>query len=359
MKFEKTYLSRAMTKTMSLDHPIGDPFGGPAYGERRDPVSAAISIYSMYGAGVAVAGAMTAGATFGAAVAGLSIAQGLMFAGGALSLVGNVTGNNDLMVLGTALTIGGGIGGYMSDAGTGFNQTFSEAFTPTPDASTAANALTNAPAANATPAPASGNLAEGGVNPAETTLKEATSGTNNVATNLNTPPPVASPVTSANLDTAVNPSYNLQDMARPMAPAAPGLEGNAASGIKMPGATPANPISINTATAPTGLIDEALSFAKVNPMAAMVLGQAGSGVATGVMDMATGKSAAQKDQLTADAAYRNSVADKTNRDTALQAARVAQLNANLKAQFNTPQVNVNPNAVTMTQPPGLIAGARA
>jgi len=356
MKFEKTYLSRAMTKTMSLDHPIGDPFGGPAYGERRDPVSAAISIYSMYGAGVAVAGAMTAGATFGAAVAGLSIAQGLMFAGGALSLVGNVTGNNDLMVLGTALTIGGGIGGYMSDAGTGFNQTFETAFTPTPDASTAANALTNAPAANATPA--SGNLAEGGVNPAETTLKEATSGTNNVATNLNTPPPVASPVTSANLDTAVNPSYNLQDMARPMAPAAPGLEGNAASGIKMPGATPANPMSLNTATAPTGLIDEALSFAKVNPMAAMVLGQAGSGVATGVMDMATGKSAAQKDQLTADAAYRNSVADKTNRDSALQASRIAQLNANLKAQFNTPQVNVNPNALTMTQPPGLIAGAR-
>jgi hypothetical protein len=76
------------------------------------------------------------------------------------------------------------------------------------------------------------------------------------------------------------------------------------------------------------------------------------------MDMATGKSAAQTEQLKADAAYRNSVADKTNRDSALQASRIAQLNANLKAQSNG-QFNVNQNAVTMTpQPAGLIAGAR-
>jgi hypothetical protein len=103
-----------------------------------------------------------------------------------------------------------------------------------------------------------------------------------------------------------------------------------------------------------------MAFAKAQPMAAMVLGQAAGGVATGVMDMATGKSAAQTQQLQADAAYRNSVADKTNRDSALQASRIAQLNANLKAQ-TAPQINVNQNAVTLAQQQqaaGLIAGAR-
>lgn len=41
--FNKVYLSRAQTRAMSIDHPIGDPFGGAAYGELRDPVTAAIS----------------------------------------------------------------------------------------------------------------------------------------------------------------------------------------------------------------------------------------------------------------------------------------------------------------------------
>ena len=40
--FNKVYLSRAQTRAMSIDHPIGDPFGGAMYGELRDPVSAAI-----------------------------------------------------------------------------------------------------------------------------------------------------------------------------------------------------------------------------------------------------------------------------------------------------------------------------
>ena len=41
--FNKVYLSRAQTRAMSIDYPIGDPFGGAAYGELRDPVTAAIS----------------------------------------------------------------------------------------------------------------------------------------------------------------------------------------------------------------------------------------------------------------------------------------------------------------------------
>ena len=64
MKFEKTYLSRAMTRAMSLDHPIGDPTGGPAYGERRDPVSAVLAVAGMWEAGAVIAGASSLAAGF-------------------------------------------------------------------------------------------------------------------------------------------------------------------------------------------------------------------------------------------------------------------------------------------------------
>ena len=40
----KIYASRSQTKAMGLHDPIGDPFGGVAYGERNDPVTAAIAV---------------------------------------------------------------------------------------------------------------------------------------------------------------------------------------------------------------------------------------------------------------------------------------------------------------------------
>ena len=96
---QKTYLSRAVTRAMSLDHPIGDPFGGTAYGEKNDPISAIISISTM-------AGTYAAAGSFAA----MTLMQGLAFAGGALSLAGNVTGNKSLMKIGMVAGIAGGIG---------------------------------------------------------------------------------------------------------------------------------------------------------------------------------------------------------------------------------------------------------
>jgi len=40
----KIYASRAMTQAMSMHDPIGDPFGGVAYGEKNDPATAAIVV---------------------------------------------------------------------------------------------------------------------------------------------------------------------------------------------------------------------------------------------------------------------------------------------------------------------------
>ena len=42
--YHKYYLSRRQTKSMSIDHPIGDPTGGAAYREMKDPVTAGISV---------------------------------------------------------------------------------------------------------------------------------------------------------------------------------------------------------------------------------------------------------------------------------------------------------------------------
>lgn len=39
----KHYFTRAETRAMSIDHPIGDPTGGTAYGERNDPVTATVA----------------------------------------------------------------------------------------------------------------------------------------------------------------------------------------------------------------------------------------------------------------------------------------------------------------------------
>jgi hypothetical protein len=40
----KIYASRAQTRVMGLHDPIGDPFGGPAYGEKNDPITAALVV---------------------------------------------------------------------------------------------------------------------------------------------------------------------------------------------------------------------------------------------------------------------------------------------------------------------------
>ena len=102
---KKFYLTRTQTRAMSTDHPIGDPTGGAAYGEKRDPLSAAISIFSMYTSGAAIA------------ANGLTLLSGLQFVGSALSLVGNITGNKTLSQIGMVAGIAGGIGSLASNFG--------------------------------------------------------------------------------------------------------------------------------------------------------------------------------------------------------------------------------------------------
>ncbi|CAB4158842.1 hypothetical protein UFOVP713_28 [uncultured Caudovirales phage] len=92
----KIYFSRSISRTLSADHPVGDPTGGAAYGEKNDPVSAILSIAAMAG-------------SYAPMMAG-GIMAGVTFAGAAVSLVGNITGNKTLSKIGMVAGIVGGLG---------------------------------------------------------------------------------------------------------------------------------------------------------------------------------------------------------------------------------------------------------
>jgi hypothetical protein len=111
--FTKTFLSRAITRSMSTDHPIGDPTGGPAYGERSDPVSAIVAVGSMIASGGAAAGLLAG------TVSLATVSAGLVFAGGALSLIGNVSGDKNLQKIGTVMGLAGGVGTLADALGAG------------------------------------------------------------------------------------------------------------------------------------------------------------------------------------------------------------------------------------------------
>ena len=115
---KKFYLTRTQTRAMAADHPIGDPTGGAAYGEKNDPITAVISIASM-------AGTYAAAGSFAA----MTMMQGIAFAGAALSLVGNISGNSTLMKIGAVAGIAGGLGmAYDKVMGTTLGGTVGETF---------------------------------------------------------------------------------------------------------------------------------------------------------------------------------------------------------------------------------------
>lgn len=140
----KYHFSRAETRAMSLDHPIGDPTGGVAYNEKNDPVSAIISLATMGGT-YAAAGSFAA----------MTVMQGITFAGAAISLVGNVSGNKTLQKIGMVAGIAGGIGQLAGIQGPTLGQTFGSTtttpITGTGGASPNAN-LSQSAAGNAQPA---------------------------------------------------------------------------------------------------------------------------------------------------------------------------------------------------------------
>lgn len=106
------------------DMPIGDPMGGPAYGQYLKSkglmmVIGVVAAVATMGAGVAVMAAGTLAA---------QISGGAMIAGGLMSGIGAVTGNKKLAMIGGVLSLAGGIGAVGSSMATsaGWGGAFAE-----------------------------------------------------------------------------------------------------------------------------------------------------------------------------------------------------------------------------------------
>lgn len=330
---QKIYLTRAATRAMALDHPIGDPTGGPAFGEKNDPVSAVVSVGSMIGAA-------------SGGIAAMTLTQGLVFAGGALSLVGNISGNKTLSKIGMVTGIAGGIGmlgewatgatiggdwkvGDMMGSGAEAASSSAGALSGTPTGATPADAVRAEIAASASPVEAVQAGAMGGES-----LAAADYGL--TASSIAPGGPggqyaLAAPGGTGGLGLANTPT----------------MEGLVAS----PGATDA---LYQTGKAAPGFMDslnagnygDALSaagsnvmgLAKSNPGAAMMMGNAVSGAA----DWLSGKTDAEIAALEAQIGFADARALQVQEEIAKEKRRRTNLNQGYQ-QVNQ-NIQVNPNA---------------
>jgi hypothetical protein len=318
---------------MSLDHPIGDPTGGAAYGEKNDPISAAISIGSMFLTGAEVlAGTAT-------------LMEGLSFAGAAVSLIGNVSGNKDLMKLGMAANIVGGLGQFAEyTMGETFGKSMGETFGYGANATNAGNA-TQALGQSAVQAPVQ-QVAPSPVN-APSATPQALGPSNAPVQGLNTAPNgIPDPTASV--------------LVRPPGEFSPNA-GTMGGPTLLGGPTPAPPGIIDQIKA--GNYGQAVSQAGTNAMDALKNNPTGAYVAAqtvgAVANWLSGKTDAELDALKANTGYANAKAQEVQAALDKEKARRANLNASygsVNAGFT-----VNPNAVVQqpwAQQPGLIAGAR-
>jgi hypothetical protein len=113
--YQKHYFSKAQTKALSAFEPIGDPFGGPAYGEYRDPVTATVVALAEVGGaevvGAAIADTIAADAIAGT-VLGDAVAAGV--ADAAAGVITDAAAGSLIADAGTAAMVDAGL----IDAGT-------------------------------------------------------------------------------------------------------------------------------------------------------------------------------------------------------------------------------------------------
>jgi hypothetical protein len=327
---KKYYLSRAQTRAMSGYEPIGDAFGGAAYGEKNDPVSAGFAIYSMYGAYAATA---------------ITVWQGVAAVGGALTLIGMATGNSKLTKLGQLGMVAGGIGNFAESA-MADPSALSEAGATTAPASP--DGLGPVSDAVATPV-VDGQLVTSAPPPAPVDVGPAT--------NLNTGPTV-NPV---DVNQVGGPTTSLNNpLSPPPVPegSVPVVDRGLASTPQVgPPSTGPSPNAVKPGT--PGLMDKIAG----NPMAMYA---AASTVST-VGDYLSGKTDAEIDAMKAQTGYNNAKALETQAMLDKEKLRRANLNAGY-TNVDT-SMKVNPNALIArpwdskqaaapAAPAGLIAGAR-
>jgi hypothetical protein len=327
----KIYFSRPISRTMSADHPVGDPTGGAAYGEKNDPISAVLSIATM-------AGTYATAGTFAA----MTIAQGITFAGAALSLVGNVTGNKTLSKIGMVAGIAGGLGQLAGIQGPTLGQTFGGSAPVSSSGGTAAGAMSSK-SGSLSQSQASGNLAAGGDLSDEIAAQTKITQQNMAARGGNVSGTSAQPY--VNTPTSGSMTNSGSSYTGPITPA---------------GADLANYAGPTVSTADPGFFSKAWETTKdlasglnpiTNPYGAMAVGQ----IAQPIADYLSGKTDAEIDALEAQTGYADARSVQMQEEIAKEKRRRENLNAGY-SQVNA-GINVNPAVLGQAQAGGLISGA--
>lgn len=343
---KKFYLTRTQTRAMALDHPIGDPTGGAAYGEKNDPISAIISIASMAGT-YATAGSFAA----------MTLMEGITFAGAALSLVGNVTGNKTLSKIGMIAGLAGGVGMFADKMmGTTMGGTLGEAFDSADRAINGSRvSLVEPPAAAVTPVNngvQTGSPTALDIDMSATTNSAAAAPTVNTPT-VNTPAAAGEAVTTAptrSLNANVTPAGDGPFIAQ-TGTGLKTLPGDSAA-VTKPGFMDSLKAG-NYGDAASAAGTNAMDMLKNNPTGAYVAAKA----IGGLTDWLSGKTDAELDGLKANTGYATAKALEVQAALDREKLRRANLNSgytNVDAGFK-----VNPNAAVAQpfQQPGLVAGA--
>ena len=336
----KTYLSRTQTRTMAAEHPIGDPTGGPAFGEKNDPITAVISIASMAG-------------TYGAMMAG-SVMAGIAFAGAAISLVGNITGNSTLSKIGMVAGVIGGVGmmGGFGEAAKGatWQNTFGKTVSDEALRGTVAVGGGNTPVVNGQQVAADvvDDAAAAGVK-----LDSVDTPNINAGNNINTPgggtnslttaPTLSSPVTDQ-----LNPGIDMFGKPNPAMSYPPGAKTPMSFGDVKPGFADSLKTG-NYLDAAKAAGSGAMDLLKNNPTGAYLVGQAIGGVA----DWLSGKTDSEIAALKANTGF----ADAKAQEIQLAIAKEERKRANMANRYTSisPQANMTVNPDANARSPGLVA----
>lgn len=335
----KIYFSRSISRAMSADHPVGDPTGGVAYGEKNDPISAAISLATMYG---------TASAGFAA----MTVMQGITFAGAAMSLVGNITGNKTLSKIGMVAGIAGGIGTFAESKGLFSSGNLKESLgmgTPAGGGSgTAAGAMSSKSGSlSQSQAPSSGNIAANNQAARNMEVAQANQSTSAARANLAGPDGVVRGAAGQPyVNAPANASSGLRASSSYTGSVVP-ADANLANytGPTVPTADPN--IFSKTWEATKDVGSSVMDFTKDNPYGAMMIGQTAQPIA----DYLSGKTDAEIETLDAQTGYATAKEQEIKEAIALEKRRRANLNAGY-GQVNT---GINVNTAALNQ--GLISGA--
>ena len=336
----KIYLSRSISRTLSADHPVGDPTGGAAYGEKNDPVSAILSVAAM-------------GASYAPMMAG-GIMAGVTFAGAAVSLVGNITGNKTLSKIGMVAGIVGGLGqmGAFGEGiqgakfGDSFRSTVDTSAIPAGNSGTAAGAMSSKSGSGSlsqSQAQSSGNVAAGGSYADEVAAQTKITEANMAARGGSVRGPAGMPASPQASPGYTGGSDYTSNVYNQSLPGKADLTGAYAD------------VGLKSATEP-GFFSQAWEGTKelasglnpiTNPYGAMAVGQ----IAAPIADYLSGKTDAEIAALEAQTGYADQRALQMQEEIAKEKRRRENL-AQGYAQVDT-GINVNPNASMAQQ--GLIA----